>query len=171
MRDDVRLRAPTVDDIELLRRPMLDPEASRDFGWHNPEGADKRAERVHSGETEGEGGGTLIVEVDGEAVGDVGWHAVPYGPFDSSAWNIGIWLAPEARGRGIGAAAQRALADRLFARTDANRVEASTDVENTGEQAALERAGFTREGVLRGAQFRDGTWHDLVQYARLRDDA
>ena len=35
---------------------------------------------------------------------------------------------------------------------------------------ALEKAGFTREGVLRGAQFRRGEWHDLVSYARLRND-
>ncbi|MCW2707301.1 MAG: hypothetical protein JWM22_1143, partial [Frankiales bacterium] len=34
----------------------------------------------------------------------------------------------------------------------------------------LERAGFQREGVLRGAQWRQGGWHDLVSFARLRDD-
>ena len=45
------------------------------------------------------------------------------------------------------------------------------DVENVAEQRALERAGFTREGVLRGAQHRRGRWRDLVLYARLRDDA
>jgi RimJ/RimL family protein N-acetyltransferase len=71
---------------------------------------------------------------------------------------------------GHGSAAQRMLAGYLFATTPVNRVEASTDVENIAEQKALERAGFTREGVLRGAQFRDGGWHDLVGYARLRDD-
>ena len=35
---------------------------------------------------------------------------------------------------------------------------------------ALERAGYHREGVLRGAQWRAGAWHDLVLYARLRGD-
>ncbi len=52
-----------------------------------------------------------------------------------------------------------------------NRIEASTDVENLAEQKALGKAGFTREGVLRGAQFRLGTWHDMVQYSRLRHDS
>jgi len=34
---------------------------------------------------------------------------------------------------------------------------------------ALEKAGFTREGVLRGAQFRaDGRHHDLVMFSRIR---
>ena len=52
-----------------------------------------------------------------------------------------------------------------------HRVQASTDVSNVAEQKALERAGFQREGVLRGAQWRLGGWHDLLSYARLRDDA
>jgi RimJ/RimL family protein N-acetyltransferase len=52
-----------------------------------------------------------------------------------------------------------------------HRVQASTDVLNVAEQRALERAGFQREGVLRGAQWRRGAFHDLVSYARLRTDA
>lgn len=51
-----------------------------------------------------------------------------------------------------------------------NRIQASTDVTNVAEQRALEKAGFTREGVLRGAQFRDGSWHDLFLYSLLRSD-
>jgi RimJ/RimL family protein N-acetyltransferase len=35
---------------------------------------------------------------------------------------------------------------------------------------ALEKGGFIREGVLRGAQYRRGARHDLVNYARLRTD-
>ena len=62
------------------------------------------------------------------------------------------------------------LAEHLLAATDANRVEASTDTDNLAEQRALERAGFRREGVVRGAQYRAGRWHDLVVYARLRGD-
>ena len=43
-------------------------------------------------------------------------------------------------------------------------------MENLAEQRALERAGFTREGGLRHAQFRDGEFRDLVLYSRLRGD-
>ena len=83
---------------------------------------------------------------------------------------IGIWLTPAARGRGIGATAQRMLADLFFAHTTVNRVEAHTDVENIAEQRALERAGFSREGLIRGAQWRAGTFHDGYLYAVLRGD-
>jgi RimJ/RimL family protein N-acetyltransferase len=58
----------------------------------------------------------------------------------------------------------------VSATTTLHRVEASTDVENTAERRSLETAGYIREGVLRGVQYRAGAWHDLITYARLRDD-
>jgi RimJ/RimL family protein N-acetyltransferase len=122
----------------------------------------------------GEDHGNLLVEeaAGGRPIGTVSWHGELYGPNrESLAWNIGINLIPEARGQGFGGEAQRLLAEQLFATTPANRVEAMTDVENLAEQRALEKAGFTREGVLRGAQFRGGAWHDIVVFALLRDQA
>jgi RimJ/RimL family protein N-acetyltransferase len=119
------------------------------------------------------GGGRLVV-ADGmdDPLGTVSWHPVLHGPTAGSvAWDIGISLRPFAQGLGHGARAQRMLVTYLFATTPAHRVQASTDVLNLSEQRALERAGFGREGVARGAQWRGGRWHDLVLYARLRGDA
>ena len=62
------------------------------------------------------------------------------------------------------------LLDYLFSETAINRLEAGTDVENIAEQRSLEKAGLRREGVARGAQYRAGAYHDLVVYARIRDD-
>jgi len=96
---------------------------------------------------------------------------VRYGPNpESIAWNIGISLIPEMRGLGFGSQAQRLLADYLFAATSVNRIEAATDIENLAEQRALEKAGFVRDGVLRGAQYRAGAWHDLVIYSHVRPE-
>jgi RimJ/RimL family protein N-acetyltransferase len=58
----------------------------------------------------------------------------------------------------------------LFATTDVNRVEASCDVENTASQRALQKAGFRREGIARGAQFRAGAYHDLLLFGWVRGD-
>lgn len=116
--------------------------------------------------------GTLIVEDETrEVAGTVGWFAVQHGPSSTArALNIGIALIPTHRGRGLGTAAQTAMAEYLFANTLIERLEASTDVDNVAEQRALEKADFQCEGVLRHAQFRDGQWRDLVIYSRLRDD-
>jgi RimJ/RimL family protein N-acetyltransferase len=58
----------------------------------------------------------------------------------------------------------------LFSHTQVNRIEAGTEVTNLAEQRALEKAGFTREGVIRGAAFQGGRWHDAVLYSVLRDE-
>ncbi|MEZ5117216.1 MAG: GNAT family protein [Candidatus Nanopelagicales bacterium] len=113
----------------------------------------------------------LVVEVDGVPGGVVSWHRTHYGPNAGSlAWNVGIALATSVRGRGVGSLAQRLLARHLFDTTPIDRVEASTDVTNVAERRALERAGFTFEGVLRGAQARTDGRHDLAAYAVLRTD-
>ena len=118
------------------------------------------------------GAGTLAVtDGDGVLLGTVGWRQVVHGPNQgSTALNIGISLRPHGRGAGHGTRAQRMLADYLFASFPVHRLEASTDVDNVPEQRALAGAGFLREGVLRGAQWRHGAWHDLVAYSRLRTD-
>jgi RimJ/RimL family protein N-acetyltransferase len=119
----------------------------------------------------GDSGGTLAVDLDGEVIGDVGWHPARYGPPPTPvAFNIGISLVPAQRGKGYGSIAQRQLGDYLFGVHAVHRLEASTDVSNIAEQRSLVKAGFTREGISRGAQFRGGRFRDLVQFSRLRDD-
>jgi RimJ/RimL family protein N-acetyltransferase len=165
----VRLRTIGLRDIELLDAWRASAEfwsAFNDFGLQFP----SLRKAVEEGRTIGEDGGNTLVELlDGTIIGTMSWHAVTYGPnLESRAWNIGITLAPAARGNGFGGEAQRLLADYLFTQTRANRIEAQTDVENVAEQRALGKAGFVREGVARGAQFRHGTWHDLVTFAITR---
>ncbi|MHB1209094.1 MAG: GNAT family N-acetyltransferase [Acidimicrobiales bacterium] len=118
------------------------------------------------------GGGSKIVELtDGTPVGSISWIQIPYGPNAMSlAWSIGITILPQYRGQHLAASAQRLLAEGLLGRSEANRVQADTDIGNVPEQRALERAGFTREGIARGAQWRRGEWHDRVVYGLVRGD-
>ena len=169
----VRLRDVTLADAEMLDRWAADPAVGSEFNDFAMVAEPISREALARGPLRSERNGQFIVErlSDGESVGGVGWHKVRYGPNpESEAWNIGIELLPEARGRGYGVEAQMLLATYLFERTNANRVEAQTDVENIAEQRALEKAGFVREGVARGAQFRAGGYHDLLTYAILRGD-
>lgn len=165
----VRLRRARLEDAELLElwQSVGYKGEFNDFGtpFHPVRDAILETGLI------GDNGGTMIVEsaANGEPIGTVSWRTVRYGPNpESAAWNIGISLIPEARGHGFGTEAQRALADHLFATTPVGRVEAMTDIENEAEQRSLEKAGFAREGVLRGSQYRAGGWHDLVVFARIR---
>lgn len=164
-----RLRAVHRSEVARLRRWDRETTSEfEDFGGPSPTGL-TAADRLPLPP----GSGTLAV-VDGDDVllGSVGWHLVGYGPnAGSQALDIGISLHPSHWGRGHGSRAQRMLAAHLFATTPVHRVQATTDLRNVAEQRALDRAGFIREGVLRGAQWRQGAFHDLLSYARLRTDA
>jgi RimJ/RimL family protein N-acetyltransferase len=166
----VRLRALREEDLA----PLTDHETVELDPWNNFEiGAGNRFHRrfAENGGI-GEDSGMLAVETtNGDLVGAVSWHSVQLGPSAACrALNVGISLFAEHRGQGHGSAAQRLLADYLFSTQVIERIEASTDIENVAEQRALEKAGFTREGVLRHAQFREGEWRDAVLYSRLRSD-
>jgi RimJ/RimL family protein N-acetyltransferase len=165
----VRLRPLTREDVPVLDAWERDPDRRSEFADFGlpPRSHSDLLDRALF-ET---GFGFMVVEECGRIAGSVSWQAVAYGPNPQSrAWAIGIELDRDFCGRGIGTCAQRLLADMLFATTDAARVEATTDVANSAEQRALEKAGFRREGVLRSAQWRRGRWHDLVAYARVRGD-
>ncbi len=167
----VRLVDVTPADAELLDRLHV-----HQAGGFNDLGQDRTPlppEAWVGGRLRSERRGEFFVErrSDGAIVGTISYRHVSYGPGErSGAWMIGIDLIPDGRGQGLGTEAQRLLADWLFETTPANRVEASTDVENLAEARSLEKAGFTREGINRGAQFRAGAYHDLVMFSRLRSD-
>ncbi|MEU3452788.1 GNAT family N-acetyltransferase [Micromonospora sp. NPDC006766] len=85
-------------------------------------------------------------------------------------FEIGYWVAPWARGRGVATTATRALAEQAFAAGCA-RLELLADEENTASQRVALAAGFRPEGVRRSAgTARDGSRYDLVAWVRLADD-
>lgn len=169
MDTEVTLLPVEEDDLPLLEKLTWDPETAGEFerfGWF-----DRR--RWRRGWAEncllGMDGGALAVVRDGERLGFMNWRRRQAGPVAYS-WIIGIALLPAARGLGYGTQAHRLLVRYLFAHTPVHRIEAATDIENVAEQRVLEKAGFTREGVLRGIGWRDGGWRDGVTYSILRTD-
>jgi RimJ/RimL family protein N-acetyltransferase len=166
------LRQATLDDLEWLKLWWSSAAYTGEFSDFGEKTQLPVDESIKTNGLVSEDGGTLIVErvAGNKPIGTVSWRHVRYGPNpESLAWNIGISLITEARGKGFGSQAQRLLADYLFATTSANRIEAATDVDNLAEQRALEKAGFIRDGVLRGAQYRAGAWRDLAMYSVVRD--
>jgi RimJ/RimL family protein N-acetyltransferase len=165
----VMLRPVAEADLALLEELSNDPVATGEhqwFGWHDPGYLRRRWHETGMLTTDS---GMLVPTLDGRVLGLVSWHRSRTGP-TSFCWNMGLVLAPEARGHGYGTEAQRLLVEYLFAHTQLNRVEATTEVGNRAEQRSLEKAGFTREGILRGYGFRDGEWRDSVVYSVVRSD-
>jgi RimJ/RimL family protein N-acetyltransferase len=167
---EVQLRPFREADLELLTRLATEPAFSAPFEWFgfrwSPDVLRRRWEE--DGFLSKDPHYLAVAEGGGPAIGWVMWRQAP--PEGHGIWEIGALLAPEHRGRGAGTAAQRQLVELLFATTTAHRLWAGTEGDNLAEQRSLEKCGFRREGVLRGAQFRDGEWRDAVVFGLLRDD-
>ncbi|GAB3945186.1 hypothetical protein GCM10027614_36560 [Micromonospora vulcania] len=83
---------------------------------------------------------------------------------------IGYWVRPASRGRGVATAATRALSEHAFA-TGTARLELFTEAENGQSQRVALAAGFGYEGLRRSAgASRSGGRHDLLAWVRLADD-
>lgn len=166
-----RLRPVEEADLESLGRIDTEPAVSEPFEWRGFRDKGARRKRWEKDGYLGSNDSLLVVALpDGTFTGIVVWKWIEEsGP--AGCVRIGILLFPEHRGKGIGTAAQRLLAAYLFSTTTAHRLEAATEIDNIAEQRALERAGFTREGVMRGRGFVRGEWRDGVMYSRLRTDA
>ena len=90
-----------------------------------------------------------------------------FGP-DGHQATFGLWLAPEARGRGVGARSLRLVADWTFDTTAAIRLDTFIMVGNEESNRMVERAGFRREGVLRAWDLHhDGVPVDCVVYSLI----
>ena len=170
--DRVRIRPVQREDLAVLESWVNDDEI---LGLFNDFGFEGYGSMGPSFEQSGfldDRQATLIIEdSEGKIVGGMSYHQTIYGPKTAhQIYNIGLHIVPEERGKGYGTEAQKLLADYLFNTYPIARVEASTDVENMAEQRSLEKAGFTREGVLRKAQWRRGEFHDLVLYSKLRGE-
>jgi RimJ/RimL family protein N-acetyltransferase len=169
MADDVTLRPVAEADLPVLERLTQDPAAAGEFAWLGWHQLAQYLQSWTDNRLISDDGGVLIVARGADRLGIVSWRKVPATP-GYYYWNVGIVLLPEARGKGDGTRAQRLLARYLFAHTTAQRIEAVTETGNVAEQRALEKAGFTREGVHRSTSWRDGAYRDGVWYGMLRTD-
>lgn len=83
---------------------------------------------------------------------------------------IGYWVAPWVRGRGVATRATRLLSRWALRDLGLARVALHTDTDNEASQKVAERCGFAREGVLRSYEQRKGSRHDFVVFSLVRED-
>jgi RimJ/RimL family protein N-acetyltransferase len=82
---------------------------------------------------------------------------------------VGYWLFPQARGRGLATRAAQAVAREAFA-SGLWRVDAHVRIGNQASERVLERAGFTPEGVKRRLLRHGGERVDATLFSLLADD-
>jgi RimJ/RimL family protein N-acetyltransferase len=164
----VAIRRATAADVDWLvdllngedTEPYLSGARSRDHETISAE--------VERSEREPSRFGRLIVEVDGERAGVMGFEE------RSEAHRIarlgGLAIHPDFRGRHVADDAARQLQRYLLDELGYHRLELACYGFNERAIRHAERVGFVREGLQRRAYLRHGEWQDAVQFSLLRED-
>ena len=171
--DGLVLRSFRDGDVTALVAAFADPEIVRWNPGPSADDDDLAWVREWMGRrndwTPGDHVSWAVADADGALVGSVSLHQVDWDQRDAE---IGYWVAPTARGRGVATLAVRIAADYAFHRLDLHRVYLFHASENVASCRVAERAGFSLEGTLRGShRYADGRYHDEHVHGRLHDDS
>jgi RimJ/RimL family protein N-acetyltransferase len=163
---EVVLRLPTVDDVDALL-PAFADEETRDAGNLPPFGRDELAASLQDVPALADSGRLLplaaVAAETGEVIGAGMLHHLDP---ERSIVEVGYFVLPHARGRGVGTTVARLLAEHAFS-LGVLRVAAYVNVGNDASDRVLERAGFTREGVVRSMPKPDGRRVDKTLFSLL----
>lgn len=163
--DDLLLRPVTADDVPAVVAACQDPELARFIpGFPSPYTESHARTWIESRPSLDQARTFLIVDASsGDLYGAI---EVRLGEIGS----IGYWISASARGSGIATRATRLLSNWALKVGGVERLELTTHPENTASQRVAEKAGFTREGVLRShTRFSDGR-RDSVMFSLLPAD-
>jgi len=168
---EIILRRPVPDDVPWITAACSDRELSRYIPMipYPYSESDARAFIEHAGRgwAEGTGATFVIAHPASGGLGTIGLHLYAD---DAGLGEIGYWLHREARGRGAATVAVRLVSDWAFAELGIRRLNLMTAPENLASQRVAERAGFTREGLLRAwMPTREGR-RDSVMFSLLPGD-
>ena len=108
-----------------------------------------------------------VTDEEATLVGSFG--LVRMNPAQSVA-EVGYWVAPAARRRGVAERAARAVTQWALHDVGFARVELLAAVGNAGSRRVAQKIGFTQEGILRSAAAGRQTRQDLAIYSRLPMD-
>ena len=166
------LRRLEADDVPWITTACSDRELSQYIPVipHPYSQSDARAFIEHAARGWAEGSEATFVIAgapSGDGLGTVGLHLVAD---DAGLAGIGYWLRREARGHGAATIAVRLVSVWAFEELGIQRLDLITAPENVASQRVAERAGFTREGLLRAWMPTSEGRRDSVMFSLLADD-
>ncbi|WP_280150921.1 GNAT family N-acetyltransferase [Piscinibacter sp. XHJ-5] len=112
----------------------------------------------------------LVAELHGDVVGSSGLHPVGSSLRRRHAMMLGISIAREAQGCGVGTAMMTAMCDYADRWAGVLRLELTVYTDNAAAIALYRKFGFEIEGTHRAYALRDGRYVDAHSMARLHPD-
>jgi ribosomal-protein-alanine N-acetyltransferase len=163
------LRYATAADAAAMFELARDPEVTRFFAWgyDRIEQAEEWIAALPAKRAAGKLLDFLVVHPEHGPIGVTGLSELSRR--DRRA-TVGTWFGREHWGTGANAESKALIAALAFRRLGLERLTAYTSVDNPRSQAALERSGFSREGVLRAFHRHPSGVHDVVVFGLLRGD-
>ncbi len=113
---------------------------------------------------------SLVAEIDGELAGSAGLHPAGLAARRRHAMSLGISIAKQAQGRGVGSALMTALCDYADRWAGILRLELTVFADNERAIALYRKFGFEAEGRHRAYAMRDGRYVDALCMARLHPE-
>ena len=110
----------------------------------------------------------IFEKISGQLLGGVTLGNIRHGVARSG--HIGYWIGEKYAGQGYMLEALELLARHAFDTMRLHRIEAACIPGNRRSVRVLEKAGFTREGLLRSYLKINGIWQDHYLYALIADD-
>ena len=163
------LRPWHVDDAASFARHADDREVWRNMRDVFPHPcAAEHAQRWLERACAAEAGRAFAIEVEGEAVGEIG--ITPLTDVHRRTGELFYWLGRAVWNRGIATEVVRAFTEHAFTVLDLVRVQATVYEWNPASMRVLEKCGYERESTKRRAALKDGRFVDCIEYARLRGD-
>ena len=162
---EIWLRVPQLEDVDGLLPAFSDPEL-RDAGNLPAFGRDEVVANLEELPALAETGRLLplvALDLTGEVIGAGMLHHLDP---ERRIVEIGYFVLPGSRGRGFATTIARMLAQHAFS-LGIERVAAYVNVGNTASERVLERAGFTREGIVRSMPKPDGRRVDKTLFSLL----
>lgn len=169
----VWLSAPTEQDVDVIartcRHSSIGEWTTVPVPYERPDAVNFVAVAVPKGYAEGSPTWALRESDDGEVIGMISLHSHRR---DSGESEVGFWLAPHARGRGLMTRAVNVVCNYAFSphgmRLD--RVDWRAFVGNRASASVVRRAGFHYEGLRRGGGVQRGHRRDEWIAGRLSTD-
>jgi putative acetyltransferase len=164
----IELRRATAEDVDWLVALLTHEDTEPFLGGQRALDTESVSVEVERSRSEPERFGRLIIEVDGERAGVMGFEE--RSALHRIAHLGGLAVHPDFRGRGVADEAARLLQRYLLVELGFHRLQLKCYGFNERAIRHSERVGFVREGVERKAYLRHGEWQDAVLFALLRED-
>lgn len=163
---DVILRYPSLDDVDAILPAFRDPEL-REAGNLPAFDRDGLVASIHELPMLAERGRLLaLAALDARSGEVIGGGTLHHLDSERKIVEIGYFVLPHARRRGVATTIARLLSQHAFS-LGIERVAAYVNVGNTASERVLERAGFTLEGVVRSMPKPDGRRIDKTLFSLL----